>query len=117
MALGISIFHKITDAATFSSFLKAWVDTALLGSPVLVPDFTTVRSHFPPMTTDEEISMKPINFSKLRFDGIPRRYVFLSSKISSPKAKAASASVPNPTHVEAVSTLIWKCLTAIACLK
>ncbi|CAL5390465.1 unnamed protein product [Camellia sinensis] len=117
MALGISISHKITDAATFSSFIKAWADTALLGSPVLVPDFIAISSHFPPATTEEEISMKPINFNKLKFDGIPRRYVFVSSKISSLKAKAASASVPNPTRVEAVSALIWKCMMATSCLK
>ncbi|KAI7981736.1 Stemmadenine O-acetyltransferase [Camellia lanceoleosa] len=87
MALGISISHKITDAATFGSFIKAWADTALLGSPVLAPDFTANSSRFPPMTTEEEISMKPINFNKLRFDGIPRRYVFVSSKISSSRPK------------------------------
>ncbi|CAL5390466.1 unnamed protein product [Camellia sinensis] len=117
MALGISISHKITDAATFSSFIKAWADTALLESPVLPPDFTANSSRFAPMTTEEEISMKPINFNKLRFDGIPRGYVFVSSKISSLKAKATSASVPNPTRVETVSALIWKCLMATACLK
>ncbi|XP_028080256.1 BAHD acyltransferase BIA1-like [Camellia sinensis] len=117
MALGISISHKITDAATFSSFIKAWGNTALLGSPVLAPDFTANSSRFAPMTTEEEILMKPINFNKLRFDGIPKRYVFVSSKISSLKAKATSASVPNPTRVETVSALIWKCLMATACLK
>lgn len=39
----------------------------------------------------------------------PNRYAFDASKIAALKAKAASTSVQQPTRVEAVSALLWKC--------
>ncbi|KAB1203561.1 Vinorine synthase [Morella rubra] len=41
-----------------------------------------------------------------------RRIVFDASPIASLKAKASSLSVENPTRVEVVSALLWKCISA-----
>jgi shikimate O-hydroxycinnamoyltransferase len=43
---------------------------------------------------------------------VSRRIVFDASAIASLKAKAASPSVQNPTRVEVVSALLWKCIMA-----
>ena len=45
-----------------------------------------------------------------------RRFVLNASKISMLKTQAASTDVPQPTLVEAVTALIWKCAMAASIL-
>ncbi|GMN70181.1 hypothetical protein TIFTF001_039227 [Ficus carica] len=46
--------------------------------------------------------------------GVAKRYVFDKSKIAALKAKTASDTVKQPTRVEVVTALIWRCLMGSA---
>jgi hypothetical protein len=62
-------------------------------------------SIFPQM--DLPISMLPVDL--IQGESVMKRFVFEAPKITALKAKAISASVPDPTRVESVTALIWKC--------
>ncbi|BFG40576.1 hypothetical protein CerSpe_268500 [Prunus speciosa] len=107
MAVAVSILHKVTDALTFITFIKSWTSIALgsastTSDQVLLPAATV----FPPQ--DFFNSPQPI-MELTKENCITKRFVFDASKIAALKSKAASAAVPNPTRVEVVSALIWKC--------
>ncbi|CAL2253349.1 unnamed protein product [Prunus armeniaca] len=111
VAIGLNISHKIIDAYTLCKFINSWAAIALgsANNDHVVPpvEFGAAASLFPPL--DFLNSPQPsIDFVKENC--ITRRYVFDASKIAAPKSKAASAAVPNPTRVEIVSALIWKCV-------
>jgi hypothetical protein len=60
----------------------------------------------------KDISMTPPAVENIKFKehkSVTKRFVFNGSKIAALKAKAASASVEQPTKVETVAALIWKC--------
>ncbi|PQQ12570.1 BAHD acyltransferase [Prunus yedoensis var. nudiflora] len=111
LAIGFSISHKVADASTFSTFIKSWAQIALgsastIDHVVLPAEFGVTASLFP--LQDFFNSPQPtVHFPKEKC--ITRRFVFDASNIAALKAKATSATVPNPTRVEAVSALIWKC--------
>ncbi|KAK9937560.1 hypothetical protein M0R45_014339 [Rubus argutus] len=106
LAIGVSISHKVADAYTFSTFIKSWAAVALGSSPVLPAEFGAAASLFPPQ--DFFNSSKPV-VEFVQEKCTTRRFVFDASRIAALKSKAASAAVPNPTRVEVVSALIWKC--------
>ncbi|PQQ14796.1 BAHD acyltransferase [Prunus yedoensis var. nudiflora] len=111
VAVGLNISHKIIDAYTLCKFINSWAAIALgsANTDHVVPpvEFGAAASLFPPL--DFLNSPQPsIDFVKENC--ITRRYVFDASKIAALKSKAASAAVPNPTRVEVVSALIWKCV-------
>ncbi|XP_050370535.1 BAHD acyltransferase At5g47980-like [Argentina anserina] len=111
MAIAINISHKVADAFTFSTFIKSWSAAALGPSsttdhPVLPVEFGVAASHYPPQ--DFLNSPKP-DMKFIRRKCTTKRFVFDASRLTALKSKAASASVPNPTRVEVVSALIWKC--------
>ncbi|CAF2129861.1 BnaA03g57990D [Brassica napus] len=81
VAVTVGISHQICDAASLLNFVRAWADTAK-GTATSVP---------------------------LRGKCVTKRLVFESSKIAELKLKAASESVPVPTRVEAIMSLIWRC--------
>ncbi|PQM43088.1 BAHD acyltransferase [Prunus yedoensis var. nudiflora] len=87
VAIGVSISHKIGDAYTLSKFINSWAAIAL--------DSTTTTDVLPPAQFENCVT---------------RTLVFDASNIAALKSKAASATVPNPTRVEVVSALIWKCM-------
>ncbi|OMO60389.1 Transferase [Corchorus capsularis] len=111
MAIGISFLHKVADVSTIKLFIKTWAAMARGSSDHAVPDFTTIPSLFPTIS----------DFS-VRSDDVPgqlrevafRRLVFDASKIPMLKAQVASRDVPQPTRVEAVVALLWKCARAAA---
>ncbi|XP_009371380.2 BAHD acyltransferase At5g47980-like [Pyrus x bretschneideri] len=111
LAIGMSISHKVADASTLSAFIKSWTAIAL-GSAgatdhaVPSPEFGIAATIFPP----QDILNSQQGTTEFPPDkGIGKRFVFDASKIAALKSKAASATVPNPTRVEVVSALIWKC--------
>ncbi|CAL8150447.1 unnamed protein product [Prunus armeniaca] len=111
IGLGLNISHKIIDAYTLCKFINSWAAIALgsANTDHVVPpvEFGATASIFPPL--DFLNSPQPsIDFVKENC--ITRRYVFDASKIAALKSKAPSAAVPNPTRVEVVSALIWKCV-------
>ncbi|OMO60402.1 Transferase [Corchorus capsularis] len=111
MAIGIRFLHKVADVSTIKLFIKTWAAMARGSSDHAVPDFTTIPLLFPTIS----------DFS-VRSDDVPgqlrevafRRLVFDASKIPMLKAQVASRDVPQPTRVEAVVALLWKCARAAA---
>ncbi|KAI5311295.1 hypothetical protein L3X38_000025 [Prunus dulcis] len=112
LTIGVNISHKVADASTLSTFIKSWATIALgsastASDQVLLPaEFGVAATLFPPQ--DVLNSPQPI-MDLTRDNCITKRFVFDASKIAALKSKAASAAVPNPTRVEVVSALIWKC--------
>ncbi|KAI5332701.1 hypothetical protein L3X38_022830 [Prunus dulcis] len=114
LAIGVSSSHIITDAYTLSTFIKSWADIALMASTttdhhaLLPKKFGAAATLFPQL--DFLNSPQPaLEFAEEKC--ITKRFVFHASKIAALKSRAASATVPNPTRIEAVSALIWKCAT------
>lgn len=73
----------------------------------VLPDFGIAASVQPQLK-----EMPPPPPSSLRMDQrklVTRRFVFDGSKVSDLPRKAASERVKNPTRVEAVCALLWKC--------
>ncbi|PRQ36462.1 putative salutaridinol 7-O-acetyltransferase [Rosa chinensis] len=70
-------------------------------------EFGVAASIYPP----QDLFIKSLQTSGeyVYEDCAKRRFVFDASNILRLKSKAASAIVPNPTRVEVVSALIWKC--------
>lgn len=103
LAIGVCISQKISDAITATIFIKDWAATAA-GASSLLPLFNAAAI-FPPRNFSFTKTA-----SKLQKEAyVTKRFVFEASKIAALKAKAASESVENPTRVEAVTGLIWKC--------
>ncbi|CAL5431091.1 unnamed protein product [Camellia sinensis] len=109
VVISLTISHKIADGVTLAAFMKAWSDMAL-GSPcTAVPDFSAASSRFPPRK-NIPIGSYTINETSQKI--VRKRFVVDASKIADLKAKVASANVPHPTRVEAVTALVWKCAVA-----
>ncbi|KAG5236499.1 BAHD acyltransferase [Salix suchowensis] len=106
LAIGVNLSHKIADAATLASFIKCWAAAARCSSTevIIIPVFMGA-SIFPQM--DLPIPMLPVDL--IEGEAVLKRFVFEAPKITALRAKAISASVPNPTRVESVTALIWKC--------
>ncbi|KAJ9169397.1 hypothetical protein P3X46_017599 [Hevea brasiliensis] len=115
LAIGVCISQKISDALTATIFIKDWAATAASASSsagcgstqqaeALLPLFNA-SSIFPP----QNFSFK-MPIAQLKKEGyVAKRFFFEASKITALKAKASSESVKNPTRVEALTGLIWKC--------
>ncbi|KAL6191011.1 hypothetical protein ACLB2K_037404 [Fragaria x ananassa] len=108
IGLGICLSHKIADAATLSTFLRSWANTASGIGEKVCPIFNAAS-----ITPPRDISMTPPtleNLNKIRDDkSVTKRFVFNGSKMAALKAKAPSLSVKQATKVEIVAALIWKC--------
>ncbi|PQM43090.1 BAHD acyltransferase [Prunus yedoensis var. nudiflora] len=107
LAIGVSILHKVADASTLSAFIKRWAAIAL-GSASTTDhvEFGVASSLFPPLDFFSSPQFSIILSNK---NCITKRFVFDASKIAALKSKVAT-TVPNPTRVEVVSALIWKCI-------
>eukprot|EP00258_Populus_trichocarpa_P050423 XP_024466442.1 BAHD acyltransferase At5g47980 [Populus trichocarpa] len=106
LAIGVNLSHKVADAATVTSFIKCWAATARRSSTeVVISPVFMGASIFPQM--DLPIPMLPVDL--IQGESVMKRFVFEAPKITALKAKAISASVPDPTRVESVTALIWKC--------
>ncbi|QDP16939.1 hypothetical protein Tsubulata_042462 [Turnera subulata] len=114
MAIGVCASHKITDAATLTTFLKCWSRKAAKSKDAARPVFLGA-SIFPQMdaSISSSISSTTSSIELIQSECVmTKRFVFEASKISLLKTKAACQTVPEPTRVEAVSALIWKCAMA-----
>ncbi|THG05474.1 vinorine synthase-like [Camellia sinensis] len=105
VAITVQVSHKIGDGASYSSFIKAWSEIALGSSNTVVPDITAVSSRFPPV---EDFPVTSLTFSGKGPKVVSKKFVVDASKITDLKSKTASASVSQPTRVEAVTALFWK---------
>ncbi|XP_008350388.3 acyltransferase Pun1-like [Malus sylvestris] len=121
VAIGASISHKVADAITGSTFINTWAAFAF-GSSVV--SSTTTGDHqevvkFPaPKIFGVPASLfPPLDFLNTHHPVVEyakekcmtRRFLFGASEIAALKSKSASSTVPNPSCVEVVSVLVWKC--------
>ncbi len=102
MAIGVCISHKIGDAATMVTFINDWATMTCNPDVELSPEFN-LASMFPrgDLPTITEAVLKETKC-------LSKRYVIDTSKIAALKAMIAD-KVENPTRVEVVTALIYKC--------
>ncbi|KAI3426759.1 uncharacterized protein J3R85_009622, partial [Psidium guajava] len=108
VAVAVCVSHKFADTSTLSSFLHSWAAAARGGGSVaelLAPDLSTASTLFPP--SEALSSLRPGKMLKQKCQS--RRYVFRTTEIAALRARAASSIASQPTRVEAMSALIWKC--------
>ncbi|KAL5542635.1 hypothetical protein UlMin_010345 [Ulmus minor] len=107
IALGLSISHKITDGSTLTTLINSWARTSLGSGMTLFPQFGADLL-FPPLSDlSNDSDSHAVEFVKDKCT--TRRFVFEAKTIALLQSKSASEIVKNPTRVEAVSALIWKC--------
>ncbi|KAL5578200.1 hypothetical protein UlMin_019899 [Ulmus minor] len=104
IAIGVCLSHKLADASTLCTFINSWAETTSesgikfeipqLDSSSLFPPHDSLASRQSPVEVEESAVT---------------RLVFDASRIAALKSKVGSAMVKNPTRVEAVMALIWKC--------
>ncbi|KAL3728645.1 hypothetical protein ACJRO7_033255 [Eucalyptus globulus] len=107
LAIGVCLSHKIADATTLRTFIKGWSAAAFLGevsAGIEIPPLDTASAQFPPLA--ELAATSPVVvLPKVRCR--TRRYVFDPTEIT---PLAASEAVPEPTRIEAVVALVWRCV-------
>lgn len=104
MAIGLCVSHRIVDMSSMGRFLNNWASIArgTADYQSVLPDFSGATL-FP---RGDLLVPPPHKLPAETF--VTRRLVFSASKITSLKA-VASKNLQNPTRVEAVSALIYKC--------
>ena len=110
LALGVCLSHKLCDARSMSVFMKSWAETSNGSDQTIVPVFN-VASYFPP-GDHRSLQPPPSESNKAADELVTKMFVFDKQKIVELKAKTASHGVPQPTRVEVVTALIWKCVMA-----
>ncbi|KAK1431302.1 hypothetical protein QVD17_07759 [Tagetes erecta] len=112
IAISLCISHKILDAAAFSAFLRSWSGTSCGSNDVVYPDLSA-SSLFPAKDLRVRDSSMVLWGSLIKMGKCrTTRFVFDASKLSILKAKASENGLKNPTRVEVVSSLLWKCIMA-----
>ncbi|XP_031270317.1 LOW QUALITY PROTEIN: acylsugar acyltransferase 3-like [Pistacia vera] len=107
MAIGLCLSHRILDMSSMGKFINNWANTArgTGDHQNVLPDFSAATL-FPrgdlPVPPPHKLPGGTV---------VTRRFVFSASKITSLKA-IASKNVQNPTRVEVVSALIYKCASS-----
>lgn len=121
MAIGISMCHKIGDLASMTTFLDSWARTSCRGTNSTADDQEMVTPYFysaslfPPKKT---LASCPFKKLSVRNKHVTRRFVFDASRIAALKARATNPLyVNNPTRVESVTALIWKCASRVGIKK
>ncbi|KAM1133019.1 stemmadenine O-acetyltransferase-like [Malus sylvestris] len=119
--LGAFVSHMVVDGATLSAFLKAWAAaTFRYIEPPNTPHHIYTKGNFDAPSlfpqNDEyprEATMMALFSHFLKVGNcVTRRIVFDAPALATLKKKAASSTVPNPTRVEVVTTLLWKHIMA-----
>ncbi|XP_076901464.1 akuammiline synthase 1-like [Bidens hawaiensis] len=106
-ALAVSVSHKVADGYTAAMFINHWATVTRGQSPTQNPNFNFSRN-----TETLEI---PEVVNKLTNKGnvISKRFMFSNSKLKELKDKVITmGSTPsNPTRVELLTCLLFKCVT------
>ncbi|KAJ7966963.1 vinorine synthase-like [Quillaja saponaria] len=115
VAIGICISHKILDGAALSLFLKGWAGTArgCSAEEVVFPNF--IASSLFPINNLWLRDASLVRLGSLFKKGkcVTRRFFFDATAIANLKAQTSSSGcVQQPTRVEVVSALLWKCFMA-----
>ncbi|EEF29377.1 vinorine synthase [Ricinus communis] len=118
ITIGLFGSHMIMDAAGLTSFIKAWAASATMCNTTkeIVPPSYDGASIFP------QYDAFPRDATMASFDGpflktgklAARTFVFDASSISDLKTQAATNScAENPTRIEAVSSFLFECISAV----
>ncbi|XP_010478021.2 PREDICTED: BAHD acyltransferase At5g47980-like [Camelina sativa] len=110
LVITICTSHKITDATSLVMFIRGWAESSRGLGITLIPSFNA--SEFFPLPLGE-LPSKPMDH-KVEVEEknwVTKRFVFDASNVKKLRAKASSNLVKNPTRVEAVTALFWRCLT------
>ena len=106
MAIGVSMSHKVADISSMSAFLNDWATMARQsGEAEISAQFIT--SFFPPHD-----SLDIPEYVPRKINRVVRRFVFNASKLDALKTLATSHGVENPTRVQVVTALLYKCADA-----
>lgn len=110
IAISLCISHKICDGGALSTFLKSWAGTSYGSKEVVYPNLSA-----PSLFPVNDLWLKDstmVMWRSLFKMGKCRttRIVFDSSKLAALKADVAANGVKDPTRVEVVSALLWKCV-------
>ncbi|XP_059636010.1 acyltransferase Pun1-like [Cornus florida] len=110
MAIGVCMSHKIADGSTMANFLKDWATTARGHEIVPSPHFISLSSGSSPI--DDPLIQGETKMGKV--SSVTRRFVFDASKLAELKAviTCESAEIDNPSRVEVVTALLYKCAMA-----
>ena len=108
MAIGVSICHKVADISTMSAFLNDWAAMARQSEEKEEISAQFITSFFPPDHSPLDI---PEYVPKKR-NCVARRFVFNATKLDALKTLATSHGVENPTRVQVVTALLYKCADA-----
>nr|UYB01031.1 acyltransferase-acetylates C3 hydroxyl of 16b-hydroxy-cucurbitadienol [Iberis amara] len=110
IAVTVAISHQIFDVASLLTFVQVWAATSKGISNDLAettPYFAGATIYPPPDSSFHSPTVDDL--SKFTGKCVTNRFVFKSSKIAELKRKAASESVPVPTRVEVITSLVWRC--------
>lgn len=109
VAISICMLHKIADGGTLASFVCDWASLAQNSGLNLPPPHFISKSLVPP--NDPPIVREITKIEKID-NCVTRRFVFDASKLAHLKAMVTKLGVSNPSRVELVGALIYKCFMA-----
>ncbi|KAM3205266.1 (13S,14R)-1,13-dihydroxy-N-methylcanadine 13-O-acetyltransferase AT1-like [Capsicum annuum] len=116
MAICICVFHKIADEPILYGLAKASATTARGGYNDL-PEFIAAAKFLAPpipyVSNKPTLQSQFANFCHNNQRCVAKLFTFNASTIALLRAKAMSDDVLMPTWVEAVTTLIWKCVILV----
>ncbi|KAM7497855.1 hypothetical protein LguiA_022269 [Lonicera macranthoides] len=100
IALTACMSHKVGDGCTFSTFLSHWAAVTCQSGEEVSPHFISSPANDPNDTPEVVLPIR---------NWVTKRFVFHNTKIAQLKNMIASSGVENPTRVESLSALIYKC--------
>ncbi|KAF3622411.1 hypothetical protein FXO38_31306 [Capsicum annuum] len=113
--VGVAPNHKILDMPSVITFLTDWATLARQdddpNSNFMLPQLVPLAKFFPPRDNVPSVSI----IAEASLTKEPCRiniYVFNPSSIANLKIKATSENITTPSRVDAVTSIVWKCLTA-----
>ncbi|WCJ42218.1 HXXXD-type acyl-transferase family protein [Euphorbia peplus] len=105
VGIGVCVSHKIVDAAALSYFLQAWAATMTGIDRTLAPRLDSALL-FPPRGLSLIKPSDLISSEKV----VTKRFIFERISLANLKSRIRNGNGNvNPTRVEAVTALIWKC--------
>ncbi|XP_076942918.1 17,18-epoxy-17-hydroxycur-19-ene N-malonyltransferase-like [Bidens hawaiensis] len=112
IALTVSISHKIADGFTMLGLCNHWADLARGGSP-LNPTFLNLP------ISNIKIPDYQLNIETSKLHYANRKFVFPNSKLNELKKtiNAMGTTPVNPTRVESLTSLLFKCAVSAATTK
>ncbi|QCD76497.1 shikimate O-hydroxycinnamoyltransferase [Vigna unguiculata] len=107
-AVTISLSHKIADIAAVIALLKTWTAACAGETPTRDPELAAGAALFPPRELPAPAVTASINTASSE-NFTSRRFVFEASKVKALKKRIGEGCAFEPSRVEVVLALIWKC--------